>query len=142
MANNPELDIVGVKVSEYRSGIPLQGWGKVESALRLYESGAATSSTAFDHDTKAYGDAYGEVGAARFLFGNIRGRGSFVDNLLNEARLSVQNRGWWSRDFEYDGPGRFHKTLVEIETLPNTKDGYLLKLGAAYVGKKVEDDLA
>lgn len=142
MANSPELNITGVKVSEYRSGIPLQGWDNVESALRQYESGAAKRRTAMDHNIKAYGDSYGELGAALFIFGNSQGRESFVDELLQEARPSVQNRGQWSKHYDYDGPGRFHKTSVEIKALPNTENGYLLGLNAAYVGKEVEDGLA
>ncbi len=143
MTNSPELKITGVKTSEYRSGIPLQGWENVESALKLFESGAARKSNGvLQHEVKAYGDAYGELGTALFLLGNSQGRGSFVDKLLKEAKPSVQNRGQWKRHYDYDGPGRFHKTSVEIEALPNLEDGYLLGLNAAYVGKEVEDGLA
>lgn len=141
--NKPELSITGVKISEYRSGIPLKGWENVESALKVFESGAARKSNAvLDHEVKAYGDAYGGLGAALFLLGNSQGRGTFVDELLKEARPSVQNRGQWQRHYDYDGPGRFHKTSVEIKALPNLEDSYLLGLNAAYVGKDVEDGLA
>lgn len=142
MANGPELNITNVGTSEYRSGIPLQNWESVEAALKLYESGASRGRTARDHNIQAYGESYGGLGALLFMLGNSRGQETFVDGLLQEARPSVQNHGQWSRHYDYDGPGRFHKTSVEIKALGEQQDGYLLGLNAAYVGKEVEDNLA
>lgn len=140
--NKSELKIKSVNTLEFRSGIPIQSWENVKSALEAYGNGTTKSKTAKDHNIKTYRNSYGGIGAALFKIGNSMNQESFVDKLLQDAKPSVDNRGRWSRHYDYDGPGNFHKTTVGIRRLPNLEDGYLLSLDAAYVGKQTEDGLA
>ena len=121
----------------------MAGWDSVESGLNTFESGASRGSHATeDHNVKAYSEA-GPLGGILFLRANNRVSGSsFVGEMLEEAKVSIQNRGKWQRSYDYDGQGVFHKTSVEITALEKPKDAYLLGLNAAYVGKEVEDGLA
>lgn len=140
---NPELKVLGTQTEEYHHGIPLAGWESVENALNTFASGASRGAHATeDHNVKAYSEA-GALGGILFLLSNNRvSANSFVGEMLEEAKVSVQNRGKWHRSYDYDGQGVFHKTTVEITALEKPKDAYLLGLNAAYVGKEVEDGLA
>lgn len=140
--NRPELNITDVKVSEYRSGIPLQGWESVSNALTTFSLGRSRSSRVTRNDlgknAVQQGGAYG-----LFLVMETQGdRSSFVENMLQEAKDSVDYGKLWSRHYDYDGQGVFHKTSVKIQELEEIENGYLLELNAAYVGKEVEDGLA
>ena len=143
LPETPELNVLGVEINEYRAGIPLAGWDSVESALNTFASGASRGSCATeDHNFKAYSEM-GPLSGILFLRGNNKVSGSsFVDEMLEEAKTGIQNRGKWRRSYDYDGQGVFHKTSVEITALKEPKDAYLLSLNAAYVGKEVEDGLA
>jgi hypothetical protein len=142
MANNPELSITGVETTEYRSGIPLQGWESVASALNTYSKGGSRSSRVTRNDLeKNIVEMGGGLGLG-LLFLSQGPRSDFVEDMLDEAKAEVDSRGRWERHYDYDGQGVFHKTTVEVKRLFDIKDGYLLGLSAAYVGKAVEDGLA
>lgn len=143
-----ELKVVGVEVDEYLSGIPLSGWENIRSALNAFASGKPRRSRATeDHNLKAYTEMHPLAGMLFLQTNRREPENSFVDRLLKEAEPAVKERGRWSRSYDYDGQGSFHKTSVEIEDITpvdeKTNDGlYLLGLNAAYVGKGVEDGLA
>ena len=145
-ANTPELKIIGVGVNEYRLGIPLKDWESVKAALNIFASGASKGSRATErHQLKAVGDSFGGEGLAYYglMAPHLKGPGSaFVGQMLQEAEPVIESRGFWSRSYDYDGPGSFFKTTVEIKRLPEQEGAYLLELNAAYVGKDVEDGLA
>lgn len=130
------------------TGIPLTGWENIRAALNIFASGKPRRSRATeDHNLQAFTQMHPFAGML-FLQANRREPGnSFVDRLLEEAEPAVKDRGRWSRSYDYDGQGSFHKTSVEIQDITSVdeeaSDGlYLLSLNAAYVGKGVEDDLA
>lgn len=140
----PELNITRVQVSEYRSGIPLQGWESVETALNTFAAGRSRKSRATQDDlTENIGRDHGVIGIFLLASAGVD-RNRFVQEMLQGAKPSVtQGSGRWSRHYDYDAMGTsFFKTSVDLTKLPNTDEGYLLGLNAAYVGKEVEDGLA
>ncbi len=140
--NKAELNITNVAISEYRSGIPLQGWESVTSALNTYSKGGSRSSRATRNDLeKNVAEMGGGLGLG-LLFLSQGPRSAFVEDMLQEAKAGVDSRGRWERHYDYDGQGVFHKTTVEVQKLAEVNNGYLLGLNAAYVGKAVEDGLA
>lgn len=133
----------GVKIEECLGGIPLIGWGSVKNALYAFAEGRAKASRATEnHNINAYSQMNPMAGLLFAISNNQVSGNQFVDRMLEEAHPQVQGRGKWSRHYDYDGQGRFHKTSVEIEVLPEQADTYLLELNAAYVGKEVEVGLA
>jgi hypothetical protein len=137
--------IIGVEVSQYKSGIPLKGWDSVKAALDVFASGRARGSRATEqHQLKAVEESYGDFAAAFYTIAtpHMRESGSsFVEEMLKEAKPAVDDRGSWNRHYDYDGVGSFFKTSVEITRVEGT-DGYILQLNAAYVGNQVEEGLA
>lgn len=144
--NKPELNITGVEISEYRCGIPLLGWDSVKGALNAFANGASKKSRATEkNQLQAIGEEMG--GFAMAFYGvfapHLQGSGNqFVEEMLQRAEPSIKKHGCWEHHYDYDGMGSFFKTTVDIKTLPEQKDAYLLELHAAYVGKEVEDGLA
>jgi hypothetical protein len=138
-----ELTVDGIKVEEHQSGIPLIGWDSVRNALYAFAEGKSRASRATErHNINAYSQMDPLAGFG-FALRNNQVRGDqFIDGMLEEAQPQIESRGQWSRSYDYDGQGRFHKTTVEITTLPEQDDTYLLELNAAYVGKEVEEGLA
>lgn len=142
---NPETRIMGVKVSEYRSGIPLSGFESVATALHTFASGTTRKARATQKDIEGhFSRDHGAMGLGLYRLATSRvDRNSFVNEMLQEAEPAVKGKGRWSRHYDYDGMGTsFFKTSVELTKLPDQADGYLLGLNAAYVGKQVEDGLA
>lgn len=140
--NKPELQITGVEISEYHSGIPLQGWESVSNALDIYSTGRSRSSRATRNDLEKNAVQQGGPMGLFLVMATTGDRSSFVQEMLKEAEAGVKSRGSWQRHYDYDGQGVFHKTTIEIQRLAELKDGYLVGLNAAYVGKEVEDGLA
>lgn len=136
------MKITKVTVDSHERGIPLVGWENVEKAIRLHDVGVSNASSA-THD-----DLVQNMGSAGGLFGlgillmNEQNQGSFVDQLLKEAKKAVKKEGNWRRSYDYDGPGNFHKTQVEIITLDKKQQLYMLMFWAAYVGDAPEKALA
>lgn len=142
MAINPELKITGVEVNEYRSGIPLHGWESVTNAVGTYSTGRSRSSRTTRNDLERNAIQQGGPTGLFLVMATTGDRSSFVQEMLKEAEADIKERGRWERHYDYDGQGVFHKTTVKIQRLLELKDGYLLGLSAAYVGKEVEDGLA
>lgn len=142
LENKPELKITGVEISEYRSGIPLQGWESVKNALYTFASGRSRGGRATQNELLDNMPG-GTMGVGLYLLATANiDRNSFVDKMLQDAEVAMKGARW-SRNFDYDAMGTsFFKSSVEITRLPGTEDGYLLGLNAAYVGKEVEDGLA
>jgi hypothetical protein len=115
----------------------------VENALNTFASGASRGSRATEqHNIQAFSEL-NPLGGFLFLqANNLVSGSSFVHKMLEEAKTGIQDRGKWSRHYDYDGQGVFHKTTVEITGLKEPKETYVLELNAAYVGKEVEDGLA
>lgn len=84
--NKAELKITGVEVTEYRSGIPLQGWESVANALHTYASGRTRKGFATQQDLidNMPGSSMG-VGLYFLATANID-RNAFVDEMLQEAK--------------------------------------------------------
>lgn len=147
MANNPELKITNVRISEHRTGIPLKGWDNVHDALRTFQTGKTRSARVTQRNLKDnIARDYSEAGLELIYAASDRmnaGR-DMVDEMLHDAEVAVKGeRGRWSRDFDYDAMGTcFFKSTVDITRVPNEEDVYLLGLNAAYVGREVEDGLA
>ncbi len=144
MINGAELNITGVQISEYRSGIPLKGWSSLESALKTFASGRSRESSKTQNDLIRNMPG-GGMGTAYFVLATAGiDRNEFVEEMLTTAKSTFNSGyGFWRKSYEYDAMGtRFFKTSVDIRKLPDTEDGYLLGLNAAYVGKAVEDELA
>lgn len=143
LPGSPELKVLGVDTNEYRNGIPLAGWESIESALDTFASGASRGSRATEqHNIQAFSELNPLAGFLFLQANNWVSGSSFVRKMLEEAKTGIQDRGKWSRHYDYDGQGVFHKTTVEITGLKEPKETYVLGLNAAYVGKEVEDGLA
>jgi hypothetical protein len=142
----PELKITAVNVIEYCSGIPLQGFKSVASALDTFASGKTRTGRATQNNLlDALGNQADGLGVGLYLLATADvNPNRVVTEMLEEAKPALERKnGSWSRHFDYDAMGTaFFKTTVEISRLPDTEDGFLLGLNAAYVGKKVEDGLA
>lgn len=142
--HNPEMIVTGVVVEEDRRGIPIVGWDGVKRALYLFaDGGSRGSGSTQEHDSNASDKLGGSMAVA--LFNSFLDRipaSKFVDNMLLRASSTIQSRGLWWHDYDFDGAGSFYKTAVGISLLPELEGGYLLELNASYAGRKVEDGLA
>lgn len=134
--------ITRVEVTESHSGIPLLGWESVSNALNTFSTGKSRSSKVTRNDLERNAIQKGGPIGLFLVMATTEDRSSFVERMLQEAKAGVDSRGRWERHYDYDGQGVFHKTSVGVQRLPELKDGYLLELNAAYVGKEVEDGLA
>ena len=141
----PESKIQGVEITEIQRGIPLPNWESVKAALYLYGSGrVAESLDTRLHNIQAYAQSYGPDGL--LFFDSIAPSGPvkpFIDGMLTEAQERIGERGKWSRHYDYDGVGVFHKTSVSVDKAPDGEPAeYVLGIHAAYVGDKPEKALA
>lgn len=141
-----DRDIQGVRITEVQRGIPMPNWESVEATLQLYGSGKVEGSKATRaYNVKAFSEAYG-ADAGQAFFASIAPSGPtgrFVEYMMAEAKPAVDERNRWSRHYDYDGVGVFHKTSVEVSRAPKGEPAeYVLGIHAAYVGDKPEKDLA
>lgn len=139
------MKVTNVKVEHYNRGIPLKGWKSVRIALITYSQGHTASSQATrDNLIAATAQVGGAMGLGIYsLFDHARGSASsFVMEMLEEAESALKSRDSWSRHYDYDGVGIFHKTSVDISILDRKEDLYMLEVSAAYVGTKPEAGLA
>jgi hypothetical protein len=82
------------------------------------------------------------MGAVLLLMNDAsRGRGSFAERVAAEARAAIEAGKSYSGDWDYDGPGPFHKCSLEVK--PVGRGGQqALHIHAAYVGNQPELRLA
>jgi hypothetical protein len=130
------VEIVSVSQKMHRSHIPLPDFNSVKGALTLFSEGTTKSS----HATKQQLVADGGGLAAMLMTVGQRDTGGFLGQLFADIEKKLQTSSVYSYSFDYDGYGSFFKTTVEVYRLPD--DSYLLSLSAAYVGRKVENELA
>lgn len=140
------MKITSVLTQEYTRGIQLKGWSSVETALNTFANGHIDGARdTEDHQVNAISQSQGALGLGLYLLGASHmqgGASNFVTRMLEEAKSTVQQRGQWSRHYDYDGVGVFFKTSVEIHLLSKKDDLYMLEINAAYVGDKPERGLA
>jgi len=141
------MKITGVSVNECRRYVPLKGWESVTKALTDFASGATCHSRSAE--TKSINDigessADGAMAVGLYLYAGALtgGRSDFVDRLLAEAKTKLSSKDGFSKSYDYDGVGAFHKTIVDIKVLDRKQDLYGIGLYAAYVGEKPEEGLA
>lgn len=148
-----ELEVTDFNVSEYRKGILFAHPEQLEHALVMYGDGSYPTpggETALEHNDKAFAESSGSLGG--MLFSLAARSGDMREFVQDRISSKVQDK--WKRvqksrhqdeeervgfSFDYDGAGHFHKTGGDVTI---TKNGLELTLHAAYVGDKVEDDLA
>ena len=76
------------------------------------------------------------------VFLKKRARADLTEEELN-IYYSDELKERWSKHYDYDGVGVFHKTSVEINKAPEGEPAaYVLEIWAAYVGDEPEKDLA
>ena len=140
----PEMVVKGVTVTEYQYGIPIEGWDNVKGALNTFSRGLQRRSLSNEvRQVQAIANAEGVFAAGLYtsLIPHPDSGDSFVEGMLESAKPVVDSRGFWAKHFE-QGPGSFFKTNVEIDSLPEVQDSFLLRLRAAYSGDKIERELA
>jgi hypothetical protein len=130
------MQITSVSQKTHRSHIQLPDLDSVKAALVLFSEGTTESS----HATKQQLVADGGGLAAMLLSASQRNTNGFLDQLFKEIEETIEVNSSYNRHFDYDGYGSFFKTSVGVDRLPD--ESYLLSLNAAYVGHKVEDELA
>ena len=146
------LQIKDFSVSERRKGILFTDPEQLEHALVMYGEGnypAPGGETALEFNEQVFAEKSSQAGELFSLFTRRGDMGEFV-----QARIMNNVQTKWEAvqksrksdvcesvhfSFDYDGAGHFHKSSGEVEI---TKNGLELTLGAAYVGDKVEDQLA
>lgn len=148
-----ELEITDFPLSEYRKGVLFAHPEQLEHALVMYGDGsypAPGDETALEHNDNAFAEAHGSLGGALFSLATRSGdMREFVSSRITGKVQEQWKRVQKSRhkdaeervgfSFDYDGAGHFHKTHGDVSI---TKAGLELNLSAAYVGDKVEDQLA
>lgn len=148
-----ELEISDFTVAEHRRGVLFSHPEQLEHALVMYGNGSYPTpgdETALEHNDKAFADAHGILGGA--LFSLMSRSGDMHEFVSKRITDGVQDK--WKQvqkskksdaeervrfSFDYDGAGHFQKSNGDVTI---TKDGLELSLSAAYVGDKVEDQLA
>ncbi len=151
--NPKELEIKDFDVSEHRRGILFPHPEQLEHALVMYGDGSYPTpgdETALEHNDRAFEESSGPLGG--MLFSLVARSGDMRQFVQDRITGQVQDK--WKRvqksrhqdaeervgfSFDYDGAGHFHKTGGDVTI---TKQGLELTLHAAYVGDRVEDQLA
>lgn len=153
----PKLEIASFTENEYRSGIPIPNddFHKLAQALEIYAGGVgrASNATRDDYQRNQWASfhiamhglsnpQYADVKPDSKPFEGPFSTNRFINDIVTAARDAYQaNRDGWSKHFDYDGQGRFHKTTVEVD-FDRDNHTLILELNAAYVGKEVEEELA
>jgi hypothetical protein len=124
----------------------MQGLNSVQEALNIFAKGITSGSRATEqHQLEAIGREHGAAAVAFFTLAmspTRQAESSFVQQLMAKARAALQSGESWSRHFDYDGMGSFHKTTIGIDALDRQSDLYGLTILAAYVGDQPEVGLA
>lgn len=129
------VKITSVTSESYYSGIFLPDLESVKKALYAYDQGFAPSSNATRRELASAGG-----GTTLMMLDMVQSHGNmFIDKLFGRIEATLTEQSVFDQSFDYDGAGRYLKTSVTVNKLP---DGYLLSLYAAYVGNKPEGELA
>ena len=131
----------GVSTSETRSGILFNTPEELADALRVYNGGSISGSSA---TTKTVYDDLGNLGrgmgAAIIMQGGMHNSNGLVTNLMNYAISELKTNGRFLKGYDYDGLGtNFLKTTVRGKKI---NDKYLLNLNSAGVSSAPEENLA
>lgn len=156
-AKDPELEIASLSTSERREGIPIpdNDFHALAKALETYAAGVGEASNITSNDRiPTDSDITSNVALPEGKYSqyvktpsaDIKGpysKNPFIDKIVRaveEAHLDGKKR--WSKHYDYDGQGRFHKTSVNI-AFDRENNTLILSLNAAYVTKDaVEEELA
>jgi hypothetical protein len=151
--NPQEFEVKDFEVSEHRRGILFAHPEQLEHALVMYGDGTYPTpgdETALEHNDKAFAESSGPLGGMLFsLMARSADMREFVQDRITGEVQDKYKKVQKSRhqdaeervgfSFDYDGAGHFHKTGGDVTI---TKQGLELTLHAAYVGDRVEDQLA
>lgn len=152
------LEIASISTAEYRSGIPIPNndFGALAKALETYAYGVGEASNATRNDYRRTANTsfnvashkmdnprYTEASPAEAKKEGPYSTNPFIDGIVKAAEEAHRDkkRGQWSKSYDYDGQGRFHKTSVDV-AFDRENNALVLGLSAAYVGDKVEEELA
>lgn len=121
------------KRREYRSTLRLDSAQAVHDAILVF---GGERAGAFDETARQVGESHGGMAAAMFLLAMPRSGGSFASRVAAEALATVDTERGYRGDWDYDGPGPFHKCNIQAK---REDDGsYSLHIYAAYVGNRPE----
>lgn len=169
MTHNPEhekrnneggenFEIVSIHTAEYRGGIPIlnNDFNALARALEIYAEGVGPASNVTRDDYLRTARTSFNV-ALHFLTNPQYTEASpvkpgkkyeyssnpFINDIVKKVREAYDDKkiNGWSRSYDYDGQGRFHKTSVSVD-FDRTNNALILRLYAAYVGDRVEKELA
>ncbi len=140
------MKIVSLTPFETRGMIPITGYENVERAIMLFASGTMRSAQATNNQlldevgARSGGMAVGVILLAEVKLGDPD---RFTKTLLEEAERKLDSGDRFYGSYDYDAMGTpFFKSSVDIVRLDRKNDIYGLKLSAAYVGNKPEEELA
>lgn len=124
-------------------GIPLSTWEEVEAAIMAFDEGRVPGARAAQQESLSGMDG---MGAALLLMNEKlserSGASSFVQKrVLKPLKESLQGKkeGSAEVDFDWDGPGVWHKTSLRVR---KAQGKFFVEIWAAYVGTKPEENLA
>lgn len=149
------LEIASITTTEVCRGIVLTDLNELAHTLEAYADGVGEASDATRDDYMRtarsstnvgihgiFNPRYAEASPADTEQGGAYSTNPFIDEIVKgveEARSNGKKE--WSRHYDYDGQGRFHKTTVKV-SFDEENHALILELNAAYVGDKVEEELA
>src|SRR5687768_12835637 len=111
-----EGDIVSVSTHEWIRGIHFRDRSRLQEALLLYGSGEIISSVPADVNAEYPPRRNRHPMPARV-----------IRYMLDEADSRIQNGYPYTKRFDYDTVGPFHKTGLTIYPAPKGSRGYLLE---------------
>ncbi len=125
------MRVVAVTTDQHYSGILVPDLDAVKKAVYAYSNGVSPASLVTRSQQPA---------ATLMLMDMLPQYGDpFVEKLYREIEKTLSERSSFDRDYDYDGVGRFLKTSVKVDKVPQ---GYIVGFFAAYVGRKAEADIA
>ena len=142
-------NVNAVKRWTSQSHILLNTPEEVDAAFRVY--GGDVSQSALTVTSKDIDISHGAMGGALFAFAMTEiggGKKSFASRCGAEAGKCASENRRWHGDWDYDGPGPFHKCSITVQPFDIAKpDGttetkFGMEIWAAYVGGKPEAELA
>lgn len=135
------MRIVNTQQESKEAGIELADLESVKEAIRIFAGGAtAGSRNALSH---GFDDTpNGGIGLMMKMMVDVGHEDAFLQRLLAKVDR-VEENGYFSDDWDYDGPGPFFKNTLRLEKWQvSGKDVYTLHFNAAYVGDQPTAGLA